>query len=348
MYTAPSKKTLILNILNVLKKYSDEEHRLSQADIIAYLEKDYQMKAERKAIKTNLLNLVDLGYSIECEERTRRKQNGEEEVLCEGWRYVSDFSDAELRLLIDSILSSKHIPAKQCQQLIKKLGGLSNVYFKTGAQHICNFSEIMPENKQLFYNIEVLDEAISKKLKVSFVYNEFGTDKKLHPRLWQDGQPRIYHISPYRMAAVSGRYYLLCNNDKFDDIGHYRVDFISDIKLLETAAVPQKFVKGAANGLNMSKLIAEHIYMFTGESIKVQFSADKSMVGEIVDWFGKGVKFVSEKNGEVIADVVVNPTAMKCWALQYAPYVKVISPPELVLSITNDLQTALDKYKVKK
>ena len=47
-----------------------------------------------------------------------------------------DFSDAELRLLIDSLLFSKHIPYSQCKELIEKLEGLSNKYFEAKVKHI--------------------------------------------------------------------------------------------------------------------------------------------------------------------------------------------------------------------
>ena len=41
MYTTQPKKMLIVNILDILKNYTDENHRLSQKQIIDILEKDY-------------------------------------------------------------------------------------------------------------------------------------------------------------------------------------------------------------------------------------------------------------------------------------------------------------------
>lgn len=149
------------------------------------------------------------------------------------WR---DFTDAELRLLIDSLLFSKHIPYSQCKELIEKLEGLSNKYFKAKVKHIRTLPLNMPSNKQIFYNIDVLDEAISKGKQVKFAYNDFGVDKKLHPRLNGEGVVRRYVINPYQMAAANGRYYLLANYDKYNNISHYRVDKISEIKILDTPA----------------------------------------------------------------------------------------------------------------
>ena len=65
MYGKQPKKMLIMNILDILKKYTDENHRLSQKEIMDILEREYDMKVERKAVKRNLLNLIDYGYHVE-------------------------------------------------------------------------------------------------------------------------------------------------------------------------------------------------------------------------------------------------------------------------------------------
>ena len=64
------------------------------------------------------------------------------------------------------------------------------------------------DNKQLFLTIELLDEAISRGLRISFKYLEYGTDKRQHSKIRPDGTERVYIISPYQMAAKEGKYYL--------------------------------------------------------------------------------------------------------------------------------------------
>ena len=61
MYTAQPKKMLIMNILDILKKYTDENHRLSQKEIADILKSEYDMTVDRKAVKRNLMNLIDFG-----------------------------------------------------------------------------------------------------------------------------------------------------------------------------------------------------------------------------------------------------------------------------------------------
>ena len=172
MYTKQPKKMLIMNILDILKKYTDENHRLSQKEIMDILEQEYDMKTERKAIKRNLMNLIDFGYDVEYSETVRVNKNGEEETIYTDWYLERKFSDAELRLLIDGLLFSKHIPYSQRKELIEKLAGLSSRYFKSRVKHIQTLSDNASENTQLFYTIEVLDKAITKGRQVLLHYNE--------------------------------------------------------------------------------------------------------------------------------------------------------------------------------
>ncbi len=351
MYTKQPKKLLIMNILDILRKYTDENHRLSQKEIADILKDEYDMIVERKTIKRNLMNLIDFGYDIEYSEAIRMIPNAktgelEEIYILSDFYLVRDFTDGELRLLIDSLLFSKHIPYSQCKELIGKLEGLSNRYFKSRVKHIRTMPENMPNNQQLFLTIETLDEAISRKKQVSFIYNEFGTDKKLHPRLNGEGKIREYIINPYQIAAVNGRYYLICNYDKYDEVSNYRVDRITDIKILDTPQKPMKEVKGLENGFDLPKHMAEHIYMFSGESDIVIFSLKKYLISEVIDWFGKDIEFFDEDEYEIKARVKVNLSAMRKWALQYALHMEILSPTSLREEVISDLWDAAKNYGV--
>ena len=333
-----------MNILDILRRYSDADHRLSQKDIIDILQTEYEMVADRKAIKRNLMNLIDFGYNLEFSESVRRNKDGEEEVIYTDWYLERDFSDAELRLLIDSLLFSKHIPYSQCKELIEKIEGLSNRYFKSKVRHVRNLPVDQPQNAELFYTIEILDEAIERNRQVVFHYGDYGTDKNLHLRERKDGKPREYLVNPYQMVATNGRYYLIANVERHDNISHYRVDHIRDIEITNTPAKPQRKVEGLENGLDLPKHMAEHVYMFAGESQRVIMRTTPGMAGELIDWFGSGVTFSDETETSVIAHVTANLQAMRFWALQYAPYVTVLAPQSLVDTVKKDLECAITSY----
>lgn len=168
-----AEKLLIMNILDILKKYTDKNHRLIQKEIVEILDNEYDMKTDKKSVKRNLMNLIEFGYDIEYSESLRvykNKQGKEIESLILSDFYLNrDFFDGELRLLIDSLMFSKHIPQAQCMELVEKLEGLSNIYFLSRVKHISTFTDDSVDNKQLFYTIYVLDEAISKKTSIFFV-----------------------------------------------------------------------------------------------------------------------------------------------------------------------------------
>lgn len=84
----------------------------------------------------------------------------EESYLWSDFYLERDFTDGELRLLIDSLLFSKHIPYSQCKELVDKLEGLSNVYFRSRVKYIARLPEDKTDNKQLFLIHRLMDEAI--------------------------------------------------------------------------------------------------------------------------------------------------------------------------------------------
>ena len=121
-------------------KRQDEEHRLSQKEIQNILKREYEMTVDRKAVKRNLLNLIEYESNIEYREVSRKdifrkkdsvsykgtsdfadKEISEDDLLWTDFYLKQKFTNEELRLLIDSLLFSKHIPYSQAKELIKKL-----------------------------------------------------------------------------------------------------------------------------------------------------------------------------------------------------------------------------------
>jgi len=345
----PKPKKLSFAILDILRQYTDSnpEHRLNQNDIIEILERDYDIKADRKSVKRNLTTLWEMGFLVEWEETRRMYPNkdGEmEESFIHHDFYLDrdperDFDDSELRLLIDSLLFSKHVPYSQCKKLVGKLKGLSNNWFRSRIRFISKLPETAPENRELFLTIDVLDEAIADGKQVAFTYNEYGTDKKLHPK-----RDREYIVNPYQMAATNGRYYLIGNYDKYNNLANYRMDRITNIRLLDTPAKPREQVEGGKN-FSLPEHMAEHLYMFSGESIPVTFRMKKIILNDVIDWFGSDIAFFDETEEEVTARVTVNWSAMRHWALQYCRHVRVLSPPDLAQTVKEDLQNALNNYQ---
>ncbi|MBO4264995.1 MAG: WYL domain-containing protein, partial [Clostridia bacterium] len=303
---------------------------------------------ERKAIKRNIMDLIDFGYDINYEETARsvKRPDGSEETttILSDFYIERDFTDSELRLLIDSVMFSKHIPRAQCKELVSKLSKLSNKYFNSRIKFISTMPDDVPQNKQLFYNIEIIDEAIAHGKQITFEYNRFGSDKQMHPETDQDGNVKTFTANPYQIVAANGRYYLICNYDKYDDVANIRLDRITNIKCTVNRAKPQKQVPEISGGFNLPKHMAEHIYMFSGASAPVSFRAKKYLISDIIDWFGKDVRFSDETDDEITVTTTVNIKAMRIWALQYALHIKVLSPQTLADDVKSDIEKALANY----
>ena len=326
MYGTGTKKMLNMLILDILREYSDEEHRLLQQDIIDLLDSNYGISCERRAIKSNITSLQDLGYDIAAEKgyylRTR------------------DFSDAELRLLIDSIFSSGVIPDKEAHQLVKKLEKYSNKYFKAHVSHIHSASSGKnADNQDVMDSIAAIDTAISKGKKISFSYLQYGIDFKLHPK-----RDIRYVVSPYQMISNKGKYFLLGNYDGYEDISHYRLDRITDVEILKESRKPMKSMKGLENGLNIADYISEHVYMFSGESVHVKLRASENLMDTLIDNFGKDFRVRLGEGNDIIVDLKCNPDAFFYWVMQYGEHTEVLEPASMRERIQQAAKAIQKKY----
>ena len=327
MYATGNKKMLNMLILEILKEYSDQEHRLTQQEIIRLLKSNYDMDCDRRSVKNNVMCLKELGYEISMED---------------GYYLLErEFDDAELRMLIDSVLFSKNLTQKQAKTLIEKLKGMGNRYFSAKVNHVSNLPELHHgDNKQLLYVLDTINEAISQHKKISFVYNKYGSDFKLHPK-----REEKYVVNPYQMVANNGFYYLIGNYDKYDDISHYRLDKMTCVEMLTEKVKPQNQVTGLEHGLNLPKHMAEHIYMFSGESVAINMLVDETIISELVDWFGNDFYVIEKRrNNQVLVRLKCNEQAFFYWALQYGPYVEVLEPVSLRSKIAEAVSEMNEKY----
>ena len=124
LYELRDKKALNMMILEVLEQYTDRDHRLTQQKIVDLLEKNYGVPCTRQTVKNNLMLLGEMGYEISMEGG-----------ICLMSR---QFENAELRMLIDSVLFSRTLSGKQAKRLIEKLTGLGNKYFRAKVKHVCH------------------------------------------------------------------------------------------------------------------------------------------------------------------------------------------------------------------
>ena len=336
--SSEAKKLLIVRIMQILEYYSDVNHPLTQEDIINKLYEDYGIEAERKAIGRNIALLQDM-FERESANKMATAIVIESDKRKGTFLDKRLFEDSELRLLIDGVLASKHISENYSKDLIEKLSMLSNKYFKSNVKHVYSVKDWdKTENKALFYNIGMVDEAIERSRQMTFDYNKYGADKKLH-------KTSSHTASPYQLILHNQHYYLVFLSEKWHKICHFRVDKITNIKITDEPMTPLRSIKGYENGLDYKKYATSLPYMFTDEIQRITFICDEFVVDQVVDWFGKNISVKNIGGGKYEVIVSASPNAMEYWALQYLNYVEIKSPTELRERIKNNLQKAEEKYR---
>lgn len=351
------KKMTNVYILEILKKYTADtydsygypDNCLTQAQIVKLLLKDYGIELDRKAVSRGLNDLVtspEYCNKIEFDCETRKaKIDGkpQDQDKKTNFRYCHDFDSGQIRLLMDAVLFSKNISESECKDLIEKIGNL--VPGNKASKHICKLSEIKSgkvTSDTVIGNLDILDEAIEKNRKIRFIYNTYGTDKKLHPKCDADGIVIVKTANPYNIIANDGKFYLVANYDDFDNAINIRIDKMTDLCITDEPARPKKEIKGLNLGMST---FAEQLFMLSGESERVVFKASRHIVSQIIDWFGNSVKFTEENDAYVICSVKVNLKAMRYWTMQYSDYVEILEPQKLRDDVKNAILVAWRKYK---
>ena len=323
------KKNIGLYILKILKEYSDEQHPISQTEITKRL-KEYGIESiDRGTISNHIDMLNEFGYTI------IKKIGG-------GCYFVNEGLDSsELTFLVDSIFSSPAISQKQAQDLVDRITAESSKYERQRFKNIFKTEELIrTDNRQVFYNIDQINYAIQNNKQIGFVYNKYDKTKKLTPR-----KDVNYVINPYFMVNSKGKYFLVCNKDNYDDMSNYRIDYMTNIQVLESERKPINNVSGFSSGTNPTKYANEHIYMFSGETKKFILKLySERMINEVIDWFGKDIS-IKEVNGEVFVNLKTNENAMIYWCLQYGQNVEIIEPKEARDNIKQVISTMMKRYE---
>ena len=329
MESSEPKKLALIYILNILKSDTDCDHPMYQEELCEALAARHGVLLERKAIGRNLALLREAGYDIVSTAR--------------GY-YLGDrdFEPGELRLLIDSVLFSKHINPAQSRALAEKLAALGGKHFDMHRKHVAP-STAAERNKnahsQLFFAIEVADEAIENGCCLHFTYSKHGPDKRLH-------KSSEHTASPYQMILQNQHYYLMAYAESYQKICFFRMDKMSDVKCLpDRPAVPLRTVEGYEGGLDYRELSSSLPYLFPERPIPVTFSCAGWVIDQAIDWFGYDID-VRPDEGEdrYLVTVRVSPPAMEYWALQYAKYIRLRSPEDLRRRVGAILRAAADDY----
>lgn len=306
---------------------TDEEHPLTNAEIMQILEEKYGITTHRTTIPSDIDLLIKSGMEIEIIGSKPKKYYLND--------YARTFTLPELKMLVDSVASFKFITKNKSDELIEKivtLGTPSSV--PSLKRNLWSEGRIKQENERIYFNIEAINQAINEGKKIAFQYFQYDVKKK--QKLKHDGA--LYKFSPYALVWNGDYYYMVGYSEKHDGIGNFRIDRIAKTpQILDDDAVPmpQDFdIAEYTNGM---------LRMYNSERCDVELICDNSVMDAIIDKFGTGAKTYAfdMTSFKLEANVAINHVFFS-WIFGFGGKVKIKSPIEVKQQYAYMVKAAAD------
>ena len=314
------QKLKLLYLRKFLFENSDEDHPVSVAEMIAALDR-VGIRAERKSIYEDLRLLQEFGDDI---IMVRGK--------CTGY-YVGErsFELPELKLLVDSVQSSKFITQSKTVSLIHKIESLSSKFdARKLHRQVYVRGRVKTMNESVFYNVDAISEAIGQNRPILFQYFEYlvsGERKLKH-------NGKQYHVSPYALIWDDENYYLLGWDHESAGFKHFRVDKMVKIQT-ETG---EREGHAEFEKLDMSRYTVHVFDMFSGDEQRVQLRFSSHLIGAVMDRFGKDCIIVPGENDTFTVSVTVSVSPhFFGWLISFGTDAEILSPKE----VRNRMQESL-------
>lgn len=312
----PNQKLKMMYLAKILMENTDETHTLTVSDMISELAK-LGISAERKSIYDDLENLRLFGLDI-CSFKTKTTNY-----------YLASrvFELPELKLLVDSVQSSKFITHKKSMELISKIEKLtSRENAKKLQRQVYISNRIKTPNEQIYYNVDKIHDAIIANKQITFKYFSLDVNKKKVYR--KDGG--LYTESPVALTWNDENYYLITYKEKYDNYAHYRVDKMEMIELTENNRVLSD------KPFDLSEYSKKMFRMFSGEETDVWIEFDNELVGVVIDRFGRDVSIIKTDAEHFMCHTKVAVShQFLSWVMSFGKKSKIVSPDFVVKEIRN-------------
>ncbi|MBR1482200.1 MAG: WYL domain-containing protein [Ruminococcus sp.] len=310
-----NQKQKLLYLQKILLEKTDEQHALTITELRDELQR-YDITVERKTLYADLELLESFGLDI-CRVRSSTVRY-----------YVGqrDFQLAELKLLVDAIQSSKFITRKKSMDLISKLERLvSENDGKQLHRQVYVTNRVKTVNEKIYYNVDILHNAISADRQISFLYYrwevDFASPEKIKKVARKNGA--LYRVSPWALCWDDENYYLIAFDSEAGIIKHYRVDKMERITQLEEERDGSEIFAD----FNLAHYAKSVFSMYGGEETEVRLSVDNDMIGVIVDRFGTDIIISRESDATFTVNLhlVLSPQ-FYAWVFGMENKVRILSP----------------------
>ena len=325
MPKSDNQKLKIFYILDYLQRYSHPEHPVRAAELIDMLDKHHNILCERKTIYSDIAALQDYGLDI---VSIPGKSGG---------YYIAsrNFELPELKLLIDAVQSSRFLTEKKSRELIEKLCNQCSVHdARLMRRDVLVSGRVKSMNETIYYNVDTIQEAISRNCQITFRYFDWGLDGK---RKYRD---RHYQASPYGLCQDNENCYLLAFSDRHG-ITSYRVDRMAEIRLLESPRIPCPELTGKALTEHANRLFQ----MYSGQESTVKLRFHRSLVNVVIDRFGRDILLIPDGEDHFVftVNVAVSPMFLS-WVIGFGKKAKILHPESVAQQCRQMCLEALEQY----
>lgn len=328
----PGSKLKLLYLLDVFWHYSDDENVLTAKQLCEKLE-NYGVQAERKSIYADINTLTEFGFDIINAKTPRR-----------GFFLASrQYEVAEIRLLIDAVQAANFISNKKTKALQDKLYRLvSQGQAETIKSQIFIESRLKCDNEELYYTIDTINKAIKQGMQIEFSYKK----RRVTKRMTTSSENKLFKVNPYALIWINDRYYLICNNPKYENLMHTRLDRMKKIRILDEKARSFAEVSEYRDVFDATDYSSKMFNMFSGEIKQVELRCSNAIIDEILDRFGSAVPLKAYGDGHFIIKVqAAISEGLVSWILQYGASIKVKSPKTLANAVKENARQVLSLYE---
>lgn len=326
-----NQKLKLIYVLDILKKYSDEEHPLNAVDIAEHLS-SAGISAERKAVYDDIACLEAYGCDI-IKATTPKK----------GW-FIGDreFEIPEIYLLCDAVHSANFISAKKTRELISKLNNMLSVHqAKRRNDGVFFTSKDKSGNEEIYYSIDSLSRAIEERrqVKVTYVQREFDSNRQV-TRVEKE-----MIINPYALCWQDDHYYLVGNYAKYDNLIHLRLDRISHAEILKTNARHFSEVSNYKDRFDIADYTYRLFGMHGGEMQDIELRCSKKITEQVLDRFGEDIFITKVTENDFCFKVKAAVSeALVTFVINYGENLKVLKPTELKEMVKVRAEKVLQNY----
>ena len=335
MPRSEGQKLKLLYLKEILEEYSDENHGLTMEQILIHL-KNRGVSAERKSIYMDIFTLTeDYGMDIELDKTAKPPV----------YKLMSrDFELPELKMMVDSIASSKFLSEAKTRVLIDKIKKLcSHCDADSLSRQVTLANRVKSMNKTIHYNVDAVHQAIAANAQIKFKY--FDYDLRKERNYFKKGE--FYIVSPWRMLYADDNYYLLAYDAKEEKFKHFRVDKMDSVDQVKVAEmkVDREGAK-AFEKLDMSNYTKYTFCMFGGEVEHVTMVFQNRMMGVVIDRFGKDVVVMKEddRHFRITVPVAVSNQFFG-WVFGLGKMVKIVAPESVKEKMKEALSENLERYE---